>query len=387
MKIHYLSSSTLISDSANSVHVMKICSAFSGLGHEVTLHGMKGSGADEQAVRDYYHVRHPFPIKRYSPAYEAGWLLNALKKIPFIRLGGLPGLRFSLGKLRHEIKGAELLFARNMYWLYGVRDIAPFVYETHAPPGNALKKGIESAIINHRNCRGVVVISDKLAEIYEGIFPGIKSKIIIAHDGADDPGEAAIAMIQKLAQPLKNVGYAGHIYQGRGVEIIFAMAKSHPDIAFHIVGGRADLIENYKKQGVPDNVIFHGHQPPSKLPEYFKNFDAVLAPYQKKVSVHGNAGDTSAFMSPLKIFEYMSWGLPILCSDMPVLREVLRDSENALMIEPDRADLWAAALERLKNDPALRTRIAQKARADFMAHYSWSARAENILKTAGPYHP
>jgi glycosyltransferase involved in cell wall biosynthesis len=380
MNIHYLSSSTVISDSANSVHVMKICNSFSGLGHNVTLHAYQGSGEDD-ILKAYYNVENDFKIIRHSFDEELGPIFRLIKKIiPKLPLGGIPALFFSRRSLRRQIIKSDLIVARNMYWLWGVRDKAPFIYETHAPPDNILKRYIEKNIITAPNCKGVVVISEKLAEIYRALFPHCRDKLIVSHDAADDPGDIALNLDEKLKRPLKNIGYVGHIYQGRGIEIILEMAKVHTHLTFHIVGGRADLIEDYQKQGVPDNVIFHGHHPQKKLIEFYKMFDAVLAPYQHKVSVYGNRGDTSAFMSPLKIFEYMSWGLPILCSDMPVLHEVLRDQENALLIEPDRADLWAQGLADLETNQALRETLSHSARQDFLDHYSWKKRAQSILQ-------
>lgn len=382
MKIAYLSSSTLISDSANSVHVTKMCAAFAKAGHDVTLFGYQGSGENEDAVLSYYNVLAPFNITRFTKAEEAGAFLNALKKLPFIRLGGLPALRFgSCGLKKHLLKYGrpDLLFSRNMYWLYGARGYAPFIYESHCPPQNAAQKIIEKRLLAHPNCKGLVVISDKLAEIYREVLPESAEKLIIAHDGADDP-DPALAL--ESGRALKNIGYVGHLYKGRGMEIILECAKALPDMNFHIVGGQAELIESYKQGGAPENMIFHGHLPQAALQEHYRNFDAVLAPYQRKVSVHGNAGDTSAFMSPLKIFEYMSWGLPILCSDMPVLREVLRDDENALMLEPDDPQSWITALQSLQNEPEMRQKLAHGARSDFLNHYTWDKRAAAILGQA-----
>lgn len=79
----------------------------------------------------------------------------------------------------------------------------------------------------------------------------------------------------------------------------------------------------------------------------------------------------------------MSWGLPILCSDLPVLREVLCDGDNAMLLKPDDPQDWARALQALQQDTDLRQSLARKARSDFLQHYSWEGRAKRILKEAG----
>ena len=84
-------------------------------------------------------------------------------------------------------------------------------------------------------------------------------------------------------------------------------------------------------------------------------------------------------MSPLKLFEYMAAGKPILASDIPALREVLRDGETALLLPPGDAQAWAAAARRLLADPPAATALGARAQADFLATYTWEARATGIL--------
>ena len=106
----------------------------------------------------------------------------------------------------------------------------------------------------------------------------------------------------------------------------------------------------------------------------------MLAPYEKSVSVAGDAGETATFMSPLKIFEYMSWSKAILCSDLPVLREVLADGANAILIPPDNLGAWRDALARLIREPETRLGLGRAARRDFIARHTWRRRARFVLE-------
>ena len=76
-------------------------------------------------------------------------------------------------------------------------------------------------------------------------------------------------------------------------------------------------------------------------------------------------------MSPLKVFEYMAAGKPVLASDIPALREILRDGETALLLPPGEPEAWAAAL-------------GARARAVFLSEYTWDARAARILARLPP---
>ena len=87
-------------------------------------------------------------------------------------------------------------------------------------------------------------------------------------------------------------------------------------------------------------------------------------------------------MSPLKIFEYMASAKAILCSDLPVLREVLEHERNALLLSPDQTAPWVAALRRLRADPAYAQALGMRAYEDFEMHYTWKQRAKRIIAFA-----
>jgi glycosyltransferase involved in cell wall biosynthesis len=117
---------------------------------------------------------------------------------------------------------------------------------------------------------------------------------------------------------------------------------------------------------------------PKETIVYRNSFDILLAPYEKKVSIFGsNKGDTSKFMSPLKIFEYMSHKKPIIASDLPVIREILNE-KNSILVKPDDIELWINSIEKLKN---LQNRevIANQALSDFY-NYTWKNRAQLVVK-------
>ena len=86
---------------------------------------------------------------------------------------------------------------------------------------------------------------------------------------------------------------------------------------------------------------------------------------------------SAAYTSPLKLFEYMASGRPIVASDLPALREVLRPDENAVLVEAGDAEALAAGVARLLGDAALASRLAAQARED-VREWTWDKRAERI---------
>ncbi|MBL8132489.1 MAG: glycosyltransferase, partial [Anaerolineae bacterium] len=72
-------------------------------------------------------------------------------------------------------------------------------------------------------------------------------------------------------------------------------------------------------------------------------------------------------------------------SDLPALREVI-DEHAAVLLPPQDVAAWAEALQRLRDDAALRSRLAAEARARVMRAYTWEARARMILSAIGDPH-
>jgi glycosyltransferase involved in cell wall biosynthesis len=210
-------------------------------------------------------------------------------------------------------------------------------------------------------------------------IPELEGRIVVAHNGADElANDLAPAKLGGAGRP--QVGYIGHLYSGKGFEIIPALAALVPWADFHIVGGEQKTVEALCSDlALPKNVRLHGFVPPAETGRLCLALDVLLAPYQSEVRIAGN-GETAAWMSPLKVFNYMAAGKPILCSDLPVLREVIEDGRNGILVPPDNPEAWAAALQRLLDDPSLRERLGARAQADFLARHTWRQRGSRVLE-------
>ncbi len=144
-----------------------------------------------------------------------------------------------------------------------------------------------------------------------------------------------------------------------------------------LVGGPDDMAEALRDQwralGQPD-AAFHyaGQVAPDRVPVYLSALDlcALPSPWTPFFAY---------YTSPMKLFEYMASGRAIVASDLPTNAEVLTDGESALLIPPSDAEALAAAIRRLRDDPALRALLAGKAQALVMESYTWDARARMIL--------
>ena len=327
----------------------------------------------------YYSLSDVLRLQRHTIEHPLAQLAAAAeRRISGLSLGALASVLQGRFQLRRALRVAapDLIYARNLPWLWAtLPERTSFVLECHAPPPHAAAHRAIRSLIGRRGFRGLIVISNALKQNYVDFFPALGAdRVLVAHDGADAP---------ELTQPPERhegfrIGYVGHLYPGRGAELILELAQRVPHATFHFVGGTPADVHRLRDQAT-ENVIFHGHVPHAETGRHYRMFDVVLAPYQRKVAVHGGAGDTSAYMSPLKLFEYMAWAKPILCSDLPVLREVLTNGETALLLPPADADAWEAALRRLMEDGSLAARLGGSARAVLQRSYTWQARCRRVL--------
>lgn len=364
MKIVYISNSVIPSRTANSIHVMKMCQAFSENGHEVVLLAPNREKEYEKGVDDifeYYGVKSSFQII----------------KLAYINVKFIRNIVYTVNVLNilKEIN-PDIVYGRNLYCCYFASLYFNTSFEAHSPMNNFVTKYLLNKIDKHHRYQKTIVISSALKNIIMQQQKIEQKNIIVAHDGADESQN-----LQKVLEQTNNlkVGYFGHLYNGRGIDIILEVAKSLKDVEFHIVGGNQNDINYWKSQIQTDNVIFHGFVSPSLVASYRNDCDILVAPYQKEVAVSGGEGNTSDFMSPLKIFEYMSSKKAIVCSDLPVLREVLNEN-NSFLVQYNNVDEWREAIVKFR-DNRLRRQLSENAYHDFLFYYSWKNRAKDILNT------
>lgn len=367
-KIVYLSKSMLPSKMANSVHVMKMASAFSREGHDVTLIGKTECGSD---LFDFYGMDRIFSVKIFK---NSNILLKRLNV-----------LFFHFKSLFHVfLKRPDYIYGRNVavcstLMLLGFKG----GIELHAPLSklNMLDYLLLRLLLLFKKNVNIFVISEALKKIVVDEINVNNEFVCVSHDGSDPVNSLVKEGVVLHGDNTINVGYIGHLYKGRGVELLLNLAMKNPKIGFHFIGGNNEDIKYWKETASLGNIYFYGFIKNGDLDSYRDRFDALLAPYEKVVTIEGK-GDTCSYMSPLKIFEYMSSGKPILCSDLSVLREVLSE-KTAVLLPPEDIDAWDAAIKNLSESGGEYRERGLKAQDVFIKHYTWQVRAKNIFERLG----
>jgi glycosyltransferase involved in cell wall biosynthesis len=263
----------------------------------------------------------------------------------------------------------------------------PTVFEAHSLTAllGRQERWAISRLLRTPAFRGFVVISEPLAQDLAREFDVPKDRILVAHDAVrpEDPGPSAGAAPDGRSptdRPLR-IGYTGSLFAGRGIELLIEVAGRAPWAELHLVGGPAD-VANALRERLADlpggRIVIHGMVTPIRARELQREADVLVAPFARKVGTDSGV-DTSRWMSPMKVFEYMASGRPIVISDLPVLREILRPEVDALMVTPEDPDALLAALERLRDDPDLGRRLASSAQERVHAEFTWDRRAQKVL--------
>ncbi len=389
MKIVYISNAIIPSRQANSVHIMKMCSAFARNGHDVSLICPDSLSMEELVAGDiynYYGVPANFEILKINCISVFQSVLSNMNFKNKILLYPYLAIKKALYPLLASAKASSLapdiVFSRylpGVFWLSSQRGVS-IVYENHNFYNEfpLFSKLLFRRMVGKPSFKRLLVISRPLLNDYTRKMPFLEGKIIVAPDGADPVGESE--QVKTGGDFAFNAGYAGHLYPGRGMEIIADLAKALPNMGFHIIGGSEKDIRYWKEKcSSSGNLFFYGFLPPSDVNKYLKNMDVLLAPYQRKVGTSAGI-DTSDRMSPLKIFEYMAVGKTMILSDIPVLHEVVEHNITGIFADPENVDEWKNNLLRLKENPFLRESIAVAARNKFIENYTWGKRAETAIR-------
>jgi glycosyltransferase involved in cell wall biosynthesis len=383
VKLVYIANARIPTEKAHGLQIVKTCEAMTLAGVDVQLIVPRRVNTPQmQQVDDlwaHYGVTAPFRVV----------YLRCLDLQPLIRISldlwfrlvtltfGMSALRFLIdqrGK-RHSV----LIYTRDEHlapWLVRLKRLLSLsvFFEAHA---------VRSASWARRlfGVDGIVAISEGLKREFValGLPP---ERCLVAPDGVDLskyahlPHRSQARRLLGLSSDRPIVCYTGHLYAWKGVYTLVESAILLPEAVFVIVGGMpedVDALRQFAAQRHADNVQLVGHVPPREVPLYQSAADVLVLP--------NSAGEkiSALYTSPLKLFEYMAAGRPIVASDLSSMREVLIDRANAMLVEPDAPRALARTLNVVLADPGLQRRLAAQAQMAVQA-YTWQRRTCRIVR-------
>jgi glycosyltransferase involved in cell wall biosynthesis len=364
-RLVYVHNAAVPSQAANAVQVTKTCAAFQDAGMPTMLVIPSGMAGSAEETRRCYNLQRDID----------------LRTAPSPSLPGRELIYGALASLRYGVSGRPLFYTRSVSIASSIISMRhEAVLEMHGPVTSlrpALKARLLALSMSQR-LRQLIVISEALKRHYEELVPALRARICVAHDAADPIPDG---QVPRMLDGDFKVGYVGQLYPGKGMELISAIAPLCPKATFHVVGGVEKDVGQWRNAlRFQSNVVFHGYVPHSETAAFIAAMDVVVAPYLRVVRGVGiGESNLADWMSPLKLFEYMAAGKAIVTSDLPVLREVVVDGQEALLCDPDNPQQWADVLAVLGQSPRSRAELGLNALRKFLSNYTWDQRALRIL--------
>jgi glycosyltransferase involved in cell wall biosynthesis len=381
---------------ANGVQTMATCVALAERGHAVRLAVRPDTAATPRDPYSFYDQPHvptleisTIPGASDPRARRARFLISAVRlvstnpdAIVFTRDLGLAAFLLQVPLLRrarvvYESHGLAPVVSAEMPRLLGHAHLAPSAAKIRRLDRR------ERRVWAHARAYVTLTraLADELVERY-----GPRDHVFVVPDGAHEapalpgaaPGQSEFVSVPTHAPgpagPL--VVYAGHLYPWKGVDVLLSALAQVPLARGLIVGGHpaeADqgrIVARVADLRLIDRVTMTGLVPPADVRGHLERASILVLP-------NTASAISERYTSPLKLFEYLTIGRPIVASDLPAIREVLTNEETALLARAGDAGALAAAIRRLMADPVLATRLGQAARA-LAPSYSWARRAERL---------
>lgn len=341
------------SEHAHSIQILHTCRALAELGVRVRL-----------------------PVKRNADApaasVEEGLACYGLEPHPLLGIEWLPTTHKGISGLAARWKTLRARGERLVYYARHLRLATTAARSGRGPLVVEIHRFEEEARRAVRAADAVVAITtplrDRLVEAFSLTVPAVVIPDAVDLDRFPPPREEG---------PPRLV-YVGQLQEWKGVDVLIRALAALPGLPALIVGGRSGgdprrraLEALAREEGVADRIEWTGFLPQGEIAGRLRRGDVGVVPTRAR-----EGQDVAA--SPLKLFEYMASGLPVVASDMPSLRDVVRPGENGLLFpEGDPAGLAARVREVL--DPATYARLSEASRVGAREH-GWPARARRILE-------
>lgn len=389
-RLFYASNARIPSEKANSLQSVLMCAAF----HRQTgapvefIYPYRYNTLEMAAINDifaYYGVEPSFSLVQI-PALDLYWLerscVGVLSMARFLLHAGT----FTIGALRYlrrqRLTPDDLVFSRDeniVYALVGLnkRTAARVVFETHRFPER------QTAIFlrNLRRVDGIVALTGGIRDrlVAGGVAP---ERVLVAPDAVDlarfqqlpSRSEARRRLGLPLDQPM--AVYTGHLFPWKGVYTLAdAAAILGGKVKVAMVGGTTEdraALAHYLRHRRITTVDLVGHVPPNQVPAWLAAADVLVLPNSGKEAI------SAYYTSPLKLFEYMAAGRPIVASNLPSLKEILQDGVTALLVPPDDPAALAQGIRHLLEKPDQARRLAAHAQVVVQEH-TWDKRTRRIL--------
>lgn len=377
---------------AEGVHIAGIVNGFRALGHNVRL--ISPTNADPTAVSP--------PVKGADrPASVKTVILHKLADIlpqPFFEIMEVLYNFFAVIHLWTAVKNynVDLIYERYAFFNFAGAFISrrkkiPFVVEVNELSGHKRIRGqflvgLCSAIERYvlRQAVLVVTVSDFLNREVSGKVEQRNTKVVTIPNGVPLAWlQCKISLDQVTAlrkkyslEDKKVICFVGGLVHWHNFDLLLKAVKKVQDGVANVVMmfiGEGPL-KNYIKDKAEElaiqsgSILFVGKVPHSDIPSYLKIADVAVIP------------ETNDFRSPIKMFEYMAMGLPVVAPKKPAIEVAITHQKEGLLFEAGNSSSMAQMLRESLSEPEFANKLGENARQKVFKNYTWEKHAERILQ-------
>ena len=408
MKILYLCPDLgipVLGTKGGAVHVRQMVAAFSRAGHRVVVAAPKARKSRWESPAPIAGEFFEIPVGPVSDqAYQAlcGFMARIGEGDSFAR--DVRRMLYDLdleAALTRSFAGQppDFIYARSA--LFSTAPVAaaralgcPLLLEVNAPLAKeqatyrggslaALGGRAEAGLLNGADA--VLTVSAPLREyvIGCGVPP---ERVHVFPNGIDPtlfrPGAAEAEVRSRWGVPEGPLlGFVGGLRPWHGVEVLpellARLAPRHPGVGLAIVGDgplRPELERALTERGLRERAVFTGALGHDDIPGLIRLFDIALAPYPPL--------DHDFYFSPLKLFEYMACGVPVVASGAGQIAEVVEDGRSGLLYRPGDFEGLVAACDAMLSDAQRRQEMGARAAQRIHEAYTWDHNAARAVELA-----
>lgn len=385
MKIAYVTHTRFPTEKAHGHQIARVGEALTKLGHDVTL-----------VSPDILNVTHGDHVKYYH--LEKGFTAKKIETYDAFQSKIIPG-RFAFLFTMHSYRGSlkkyfadntfDVLYARSPQVLPALLSTKiPVVLELHTLP----KRGRSRFTALCKKCRRIVCLTTPMK--HELVAWGVPAKkIIVEGDAVDLERFAKLPSRKKakhhfgLPEDRLVIGYIGSLVTmdkvQKGVDILIkampSLKQHYPNVLLFVVGGPENWMERYRKMcieiGLTDHdFLFHGPVQTKIVPDTMAACDICVYPAPEPKHQYFKR-DTS----PLKLFEYLASGTPVVCADIPPVKDIVDKSIVRFFHAGSVSSLAGGIRDVLDHPKEAKIRSAKGLK--MITNHSWEKRMKRILDT------
>lgn len=383
MRILYFYRVDLPSPRADAIQIVNTCAAMARQGAGVDLHVESLGEADRKRVLGYYGLDDPDgggTLALRAIGTHWSWPLFPLKTAGLLRTAGRTGGCLFVREVRPYVPGLAARARRaGLKILFEAHNVsASLVREKQTRSGEAGRKvrdreRLESSIL--RLADGLVCTQKATLDALAPSLPkGIPTAVI---GNGSRPAPAVRPETKDI-----DVLYCGSLKAWKGVDsLVAAMQTLHPWVLTIVGPGTAEDIARLKQsalaQGVHGRVRILPPVGPSEVWSLYARAKVGVVPLPSDSSV-----EARSFTSPLKLFEMMASGLPVVSTNLPSIREYLENGREALLVPPDDPRALAYGIRRILSEEPLRASLSAAA-LERAKEFTWEGRGRRILELIG----